>query len=372
MNTVEGKYTSAVIYSDTAEDYALAQIRMLCDNPAFEGSKIRIMPDVHPGSYGPIGFTATVTDKVLPAIVGVDLGCGMTMAKVKAKRVDGVQLDKVIRECVPSGFSTRTKPHRFVHEFDFARFSCAEHIRIEKAERCIGTLGGGNHFIEVDRDDEGGLYVIIHSGSRHLGKEVAEYYMSEGQKRLKKKGITVPYEGTYLEDELMQEYMQDAALAQEYAELNRKAMLDEILNGMKWKVTEQYSCVHNYIDTAYSVPVMRKGAISAKNGERVIIPINMRDGVILGTGKGNEAWNMSAPHGAGRIMKREDVRNSHTLSEYKKLMKGIYSTSVGKDTLDEAPFAYRGMDEILERIGETVEVDKVLKPVYNFKSGDRK
>ena len=369
MKFVEGKYTSAMIFTDSVEDYALAQIKMICDNQAFEGSKICIMPDVHPGKVGPIGFTATVKDRVLPMIVGIDIGCGMTMAKIKAKRVDCVQLDKLIRERVPAGFATRKKTHRFAQAFDFLRLKCVEHIRIEKAEEAVGTLGGGNHFIEVDKDDEGQLYVIIHSGSRHLGKEIAEYYMKEGQRALKTKGLSVPYELTYLEGTLLEDYLHDVIVAQEYAEKNRLAILDEILQGMKWKQEETYSCIHNYIDTSCDLPVIRKGAISAGAGERVIIPVNMRDGVILGIGKGNAEWNISAPHGAGRVMKREDVKTKYTLSEFKKAMKGIYSTSVSRETLDEAPFAYRGMEEITERIKETVEIDRILRPVYNYKAG---
>ena len=369
MKIVEGKYTSAMIFTDSVEDYALSQLQMICDNAAFAGSKIRIMPDVHPGKVGPIGFTATVTDWVLPAIVGIDIGCGMTMAKIKAKRVEGQQLDKVIRERVPSGSAIRKNPHRYAMDYDIARLNCAEHLRLDKAAKALGTLGGGNHFIEVDRDDEGQLYVIIHSGSRHLGKEVAEYYMSEGYKALKQKGETVPFELTYLEGELMCRYMQDVAYVQEYAALNRAAMMDEILQGMKWKAVETYSCVHNYIDVQQDVPVIRKGAISAKAGERVIIPINMRDGVIIGTGKENEEWNCSAPHGSGRIMKREDAKSRHTLTEFKKAMKGVYSTCVSRETLDEAPFAYRGMEEIIANVKETIEIDRILKPVYNFKAG---
>ena len=219
--------------------------------------------------------------------------------------------------------------------------------------------------------------MIIHSGSRHLGKEVTEYYMAEGQKRLKERGIEIPYELTWLEGELMRDYLHDLQVVQDFASLNRRIMLAELVKGMKWKVSESYDCIHNYVDAseatmeAFHAPMLRKGAISAKSGERVIIPINMRDGVLLGTGLGSVDWNMSAPHGAGRIMKREDVGKSYTVSSYKSEMKGIYSSCIGRETLDEAPFAYRRMEEIMDVIGETVRVEQVLKPVYNFKASSK-
>lgn len=369
MKTVEGKYASALVYSDSVEDYALAQIKLLCDEISFKGSRIRVMPDVHPGKVGPVGFTATVTERILPSVVGVDIGCGMSAVKIKEKRVDCAQLDKLVHRRIPAGSAIRSDMHRFASDFDFAKLECAEHIRLEEAMLSIGTLGGGNHFIEADRGEDGSLYVVVHSGSRHLGKEVAEYYLREGQKVLKKQGIDVPYEMTYLEGELAEKYVRDVAAVQEYAALNRRAMLDEILRGMKWKEMERCSCVHNYIDITGDVSMIRKGAISARKDEQVIIPINMRDGIILGKGKGNPEWNCSAPHGAGRVLKREDVMSRHTVSEFKKAMQGIYCTSIGKDTLDEAPFAYRSIDEIKEAIKDSVDITEVIKPVYSFKAG---
>lgn len=210
---------------------------------------------------------------------------------------------------------------------------------------------------------------MIHSGSRHLGYEVTEYYLREGQRLLKKQGIVIPYELTYLTGELMQQYLHDLSIVQNFASRNREIMISEICKNMKWKVVNSYSCIHNYVDFSMETPVLRKGAISAKKDEPVIIPINMRDGIILGTGLGNDEWNQSAPHGAGRILKREDVKANFTVSAFKKEMKGIYSNCINKYTLDEAPFAYRGMDEILEVIGDTVTVDKIIRPVYNFKAG---
>ena len=369
MKTVNGIYASAKIFTDAIEDYALAQIKMLCDNEAFCDSKIRIMPDVHPGKVGTIGFTATIGKQILPNVVGVDIGCGITMAKLKQKRAEFQKMDAVIRETIPAGSRIRNTAHRFADRFDFARLNCRKAIHKEKAIRSLGSLGGGNHFIELDQDRQGGLYVVIHSGSRHLGAEVTEYYLREGQKRLKSKGKEIPYELTYLEGDLRDAYLEDLQTVQKFASLNRETMLDELVKGMKWKVTERFSSVHNYVDLSGNVPIMRKGAVSAQKGENVIIPVNMRDGAILGEGIGNADWNYSAPHGAGRIMKREDVKHNYTVSEFKKEMKGIYSSCIGADTLDEAPFAYREIEEIREAIGDTAEIKEILKPVYNYKAG---
>ncbi len=368
MKTVNGVYTSAKIFTDSIEDYALAQIQMLCDNEAFKDCTIRIMPDVHPGKVGTIGFTSTVGKRVLPNVVGIDVGCGVTLGKLKQKKTEFGKLDKVIREKVPCGFGVRKKSHRFNQEFDFLQLHCVEHVNIEKAELSLGTLGGGNHFLELDQDEDGNLYAVVHSGSRRLGKEVTEYYLTEGQKELKKRGISVPYEMTYLEGALMEEYLQDIQAVQEFAKLNRYAILDELAKGMKWKIQEQISSVHNYIDDTGDNMILRKGAISAGEEEPVIIPINMRDGILLGVGKGNADWNYSAPHGSGRRMKREEVKTRYTVSQFKTEMKGIYSSCIGKETLDEAPFAYRNRKEIEEQIGDTVEIRKKLKPIYNFKA----
>jgi RNA-splicing ligase RtcB len=369
MRELSGVYTSAKIFTDTIEDYALAQIQMLIDNPVFSGSKVRIMPDVHPGKVCTIGFTATVTDKIMPNVVGIDVGCGMTLAKLKLKKAEFQKFDSVIRSAVPSGGQIRKNPHRFNDAFDYERLRCYDHVSIERAKRSLGTLGGGNHFIELDRDEEGCMFVIIHSGSRYLGKSVTEYYLNQGQKYLKEQGLQIPYELTYLEGRLKEDYIHDIGIVQEFALLNRETILDELVKGMKFKILESYSCSHNYIETAGSVQILRKGAISAKEGEKVMIPINMRDGVLIGKGKGNAEWNDSAPHGAGRIMKRTDVKANFTVSAFKKEMKGIYSSCIGGDTLDEAPFAYRGKEQILENITDTVDVEQILKPVYNFKAG---
>lgn len=377
MITINGSQTSATIFTTNYEQtnidpYAIAQLQALCDNPVNKDCKIRVMPDVHPGKVGTIGLTQTIGSKILPNVVGIDIGCGMTIAQIKGTKCEFQKLDTVIRDSIPSGFATRKKIHRFAQDFDFSSLHCAKNIREDKALYSLGTLGSGNHFIEVDQDSSGNLYVVIHSGSRHLGKELTEYYLNAGQQELKSEGITLAYELTYLQGSLMTHYLHDLQIVQDFATLNREIMLDELTKGMKWKIIDSYSCIHNYVesaDTSYNgLPILRKGAISAKTGEKVIIPINMRDGILLGKGLGDEDWNASAPHGGGRILKREDVKNNYTVSNFKSEMKGIYSSCIGKETLDEAPFAYRNMEEIREVIGDTVEITDVLKPLYNFKA----
>ena len=370
MKIINGTYNHATVFttnnSNTAiDDYAVAQLQMICDNETSAGCKICVMPDVHPGKVCTIGLTTTIGDKLMPNLIGLDIGCGMTLAKLKNKNTEYQKLDTVIREHIPSGFDIRKKAHRFSEDFDFTGLYCYAHINEDKAMRSLGTLGGGNHFIELDVDDAKNLYVVIHSGSRRLGREVTEYYLMKGHRYLKNQGITLPYELTYLEGEWMEHYLHDLEIVQEFAELNRQTMLDELIKNMKWKCEDSYSCIHNYVADG----ILRKGAISAKEGEPVIIPINMRDGIILGTGLGNPDWNYSAPHGAGRIMNREKAKQTHTVSEFKSQMKGIYSSCIGKDTLDEAPFAYRSIEDIQEVIGDTVEVTKILRPVYNYKAG---
>lgn len=369
MKTVNGIYAEAKIFTDDVEDYALAQVKMICDNEIARGSTIRMMPDIHPGKIAPIGLSMTVAGKVIPQLLGVDIGCGMTCVKLNKCNVEFQKLDRVIRENIPSGFNIRKEPHHMAEDFSYEGFHCIRHINRQKADRSLGTLGGGNHFIELDKSDDGSLYLVVHSGSRHLGEEVAEYYTKLADTSLKEQGKEVPYYMSYLEGENKEAYLEDVQIIQHYAEWNRKIIVREILKGMKWKAEEQFSVPHNYLDDS---GILRKGSISAKKGEPVVIPANMRDGIILGIGKGNADWNYSAPHGSGRKLKRDDVKNQYTVSEFKKEMKGIYSSCVSVDTLDEAPFAYRAITEIVEQIRDTVEVTEILKPVYNFKAGSRK
>lgn len=369
MKTVNGIYAEATIFTDDVEAYAEAQVKMICDNEIASGSKICLMPDIHPGKVAPIGLSMTVTDKIMPQLLGVDIGCGMTCVKLNKNNAEFQKLDKVIRENVPSGFTIRKEPHYMAEEFVYDELHCIRHINRNKAERSLGTLGGGNHFIEIDKGTDGSLYLVVHTGSRHLGEEVAEYYTKLASDRLKEQGKEVPYYMSYLEGEDKEIYLEDAQIIRHYAEWNRQIIVREILKGMKWKAEDQFSVVHNYTDTA---GILRKGSISAHKGERVMIPSSMKEGIILGIGKGNTDWNESAPHGSGRRLKREDVKNKYTVSEFKKEMKGIYSSCVGADTLDEAPFAYRSITEIAEQIKDTVEITEILKPVYNFKAGSKK
>lgn len=369
MEIIKGKYSEAKVFADDMEDYARAQLQMICDNPVSEGSRVRVMPDVHPGMVGTIGLTMTVGKRVIPNLLGIDIGCGMTCAVIREKRVEMQKLDKVIRESIPSGFQVRKKAHHMAEASGLERLRCYKHIHREKAALGLGSLGGGNHFIEVDKDEEGKLYLIVHSGSRHLGKDVTDYYVNAGAGVLKGRGIEVPYPMTWLEGELMEDYIHDVGVAQEYAQLNRDIILTEILKGMKLKEAGRFSSIHNYMGTFSGERVLRKGAISAGKGETVVIPVNMRDGVILGEGKGNPDWNGSAPHGSGRRMRRDEVKSHYTVSAFKNEMKGIYCSCIGADTLDEAPFAYRRAGELLGNIADTVEVTHMLKPVYNFKAG---
>ena len=279
-------------------------------------------------------------------------------------------LDSVIRENVPVGPAIQRKEHKFADRIDLSKLKSAKSISEAKAKLSIGTLGGGNHFIEVDKDEEENIYLTVHSGSRHLGIEVAEYYLRAGQKEMqRKKQGYASYEMTSLTGELMEDYFYDLEIIQDFARINREAIIESIVKGMKWKVEDSFCVVHNYVDFSGNAPLLRKGAISAKDGERVIIPINMRDGIILGTGLGNPEWNYSAPHGAGRIYRRSEVVEHHTVSEFKKEMEGIHSICINKDTLDESPFAYRKIDDIAKVIRDTIRIDKIIKPVYNYKAG---
>lgn len=368
MKTVKGKFAGAKIFSDNVEEYAIAQIQMLCDNEIARDSQIRAMPDIHPGKVGTVGLTMTVGARLIPYFLGGDIGCGMSCRVVKAKRVEGKQLDSVIRERVPSGYGIRKEPHRCQEEAELDALKCAAHINYKKAVCSIGTLGGGNHFIEVDADEEGKLYLTVHSGSRHLGVEVTEYYQNLAGQNCREKGI--PHPLSYLEGQQLEDYLYDMRIVQDYAALNRACILDEICRGMKWKVSEQIETVHNYVGTlSDGRKILRKGAVSAGKGEQILVPINMKEGMLLCTGKGNSDWNESAPHGSGRIFRRDQVKEHYTVSDFKKEMKGIYTSCIGKETLDEAPFAYRSMDEIVKATQETMEICRIMKPVYNFKAG---
>lgn len=373
MIEIKGKYNTAKVFTDQIEEGAIEQIRTLCDMEFVRDSKIRIMPDVHEGAGCTIGTTMTITDKVVPNLVGVDIGCGMETACIRNKHLELSKLDKLIYQTIPSGFHIRDIPHRYTKEIDLTLLKCHRNLNLDRAVRSLGTLGGGNHFIEVNQDDTGALYVVVHSGSRHIGLETAKYYQHAGCEQLAERGTSgghgfIPNSLAYVSGELFRDYIHDMKIIQQYAALNRKAMMDEIIKGMKLDVESQFTTTHNYIDTEDMI--LRKGAVSAKKGEKLLIPINMRDGSLLCTGRGNEDWNFSAPHGAGRLMSRKEARSTFTVSEFRKQMKDVFTTSVRPDTLDECPMAYKTMQEIIRYIGPTAEIDKIIRPIYNFKVGE--
>lgn len=402
MIKIEGTHNTAVCFCDELEKSAAGQIKAVCEYEEFADCKIRIMPDVHAGMGCTIGTTMTITNKIVPGMVGVDIGCGMETVRIKEKEIDFDKLDDLIRREIPSGRDIREKEHSLNSEIDLDELCCAKHVNLTRARKSIGTLGGGNHFIEVNKDNEGHLYIVVHSGSRHLGNEVAKYYQNEGfnalcgtakfqienmiaelkaqgrskeiNKRLKKlryersKTIPVPKDLAYVEGKLFDEYIHDMKIIQHFATLNRKAMMDVVVNGLGVTVEEQFTTIHNYIDT--DEMILRKGAISAKKGEKILIPINMRDGSLICIGKGNEDWNCSAPHGAGRLMSRKEASESLSMDEYRQQMEGIYTTCVSRRTIDEAPMAYKPIDDIVRQIGPTVDIVARIKPLYNFKAED--
>jgi len=368
MIELQGKYNNAKVFIDNVEQETIAQIINLLNQKFVFGSQIRIMPDTHAGAGCVIGTTMTITDKVVPNLVGVDIGCGMETVILVDGHVEMQKLDKAIHRLIPSGFNVRTSPHQYMSEIDLAKLRCAKHVSLGRAELSLGTLGGGNHFIELDRDDSGQLYLVAHTGSRNLGKQVAEYYQNAAAKDLKDKSVVIDRSLAFCEGALLDDYMHDMAIVQHYADWNRRAIVREIIKEMKFKVDGRFTTVHNYIDL--DSMILRKGAISAKSGERVLIPLNMRDGSLICIGKGNSDWNYSAPHGAGRLMSRSAAKQSITLTQFEKSMKGIYSSTVNKSTIDEAPFAYKPMEEIVSNIGDTAEIIKIIKPLYNFKAAE--
>lgn len=366
MFEIKGKYNSARVFTYNIENGAMSQIKELCDQEFVRDSVIRIMPDVHEGIGCTIGTTMTITDKVVPNLVGVDIGCGMETIKLGQKKIDFEKLDKIIHAYIPSGFDIRKKQHKYTEYVELDRLVCRKHVNLERARLSIGTLGGGNHFIEVNCDNNGSLYLVVHTGSRHLGKQVAEHYQNLAYEELKRKGVKISKHLAYVHGESFRNYLNDMKIVQQYAVYNRRAIVDEILTRMDLEPEDQFTTVHNYIDLESMI--LRKGAISAKKGERVLIPINMRDGSLICIGKGNRDWNYSAPHGAGRIMSRRKAKETISLEEFKKTMEGIYTTTVSRDTLDECALAYKPMDEIISNIQETVEITDIIRPLYNFKA----
>ncbi|HJJ07610.1 MAG TPA: RtcB family protein [Clostridiaceae bacterium] len=391
------------IFTENIEEKAIKQIDELLEQEPFKDCKVRIMPDVHAGKGCVIGFTADLGNKVIPNIVGVDIGCGMLCVELGNIELNLEKLDNIINKYIPAGRNIREQKL-----IDFEKINelyCLRELKeSKKFNRAIGTLGGGNHFIEVDIDDEDNKYLVIHTGSRNLGKQVADYYqnlaielcsgkeelfkkkekiikeykeqgrkseiqqaLKDLEKEYKNNNPDLPKDLCYLEGKYREMYLHDMRICQEYASLNRCYIARTILLNMGKQIYQKYfETIHNYI--SFEDNIVRKGAISAKEGEKVLIPINMRDGSIIAVGKGNEDWNNSAPHGAGRIMSRIKAKETFKLDDFKESMKGIYTTSVVEETIDEAPFVYKSMQEIIDNIQDTVEIQKIIKPIYNFKA----
>lgn len=400
MVKIEGLYNTALCYTPELEDVARTQIQSVCDQKEFADCKIRIMPDVHAGKGCTIGTTMTIQDKIVPGMVGVDIGCGMETVELAERDIDFDRLDALIRKEIPYGREVRDSAHVLNHEIDLAQLRCADRVNLNRAMRSIGTLGGGNHFIEVDRSEDGRLFLVVHSGSRHLGTEIAGFYQDEGRRalwggaqyqvtmiieQLKREGrfkeiqktikalkkeheLSIPKDLAYVEGKLFDDYIHDMKLTQRFAVLNRKAMVDVILTGLRLTPVDVFTTIHNYIDT--DAMILRKGAVSARMGEKLLIPINMRDGSLICIGKGNTEWNCSAPHGAGRLMSRRTAFNALSMEEFQKEMEGVYTTCVLPETLDESPMAYKSMDEIVSQIEPTAEIVQRIRPVYNFKAAD--
>lgn len=396
---LKGKYNTAKIFTDVVDETSISQVMLLLNQEFVFNSKIRMMSDIHAGVGCTIGTTMTISDRIVPNLVGVDIGCGMEVIQIKEKHIELQKLDKLIYDKIPSGFNIRKKPHKYIQNIDLKDLYCYKQINRNRAKKSLGTLGGGNHFIEANKDNEGNIYIVIHSGSRHFGLEVANYYQNEGYKELNgsaqkdidllikdlkahgkqkeiQKSITtlkntkrtnIPKQLAYVKGDLFLQYIHDMKIVQTYAELNRQAMIDEIVSGMNLHIIDQFTTIHNYIDT--DSMILRKGAVSAKKNEKLLIPINMRDGSLICIGKGNLDWNESAPHGAGRLMSRSAAKERYTVSEFKKQMEGIFTTSVNRNTLDECPMAYKNLDDIVNNISDTVVIDKIIKPIYNFKAG---
>lgn len=406
MQEVKGKYNTVKVFTDVIDETSLKQIQLLCNQEFTAGEKIRLMPDVHAGAGCTIGTTVTIKDKIVPNLVGVDIGCGMETLVIHkdsdvAKNFSGAVLDKIIRKNIPCGFDIRKKPHDFVSEVEWDKVKGK--FTKNRAILSLGTLGGGNHFIEADKDVEGNLYIVVHSGSRHAGLEIAEYYQEMAWNQLNQKTkadldamiaelkatgrqseieekriemnaqikTAIPKDLAYVSGYLFDDYINDMKIMQHFAALNRKAMIDSISIGLRIKkedLIEQFTTIHNYIDIENMI--LRKGAVSAKKGEKLLIPINMRDGSLVCIGKGNEDWNCSAPHGAGRVMSRMKAKRQLSMEEFKAQMSGIYSTTVSKATLDEAPMAYKTMDDIVNNINPTAHIEKIIKPIFNFKAAE--
>ena len=402
MFEIKGTVTTAVCYAKVVEEEAIEQIRRMCNYALTENSKVRIMPDVHAGKGCTIGTTMTVEGKACPNVVGVDIGCGMYTVMLSEKEID---FEKVDEAChfIPSGMNVWEGR---IERFDLTALRCYRSLRdSRRLERSLGTLGGGNHFIEIDKAADGTYYLVIHSGSRNLGKQVAEIYqqlaidlhagkedyfvrreeiirtykeegrrsviqsaLKELDKTYKAKVSEIPNDICWLYGSFLEDYLHDVEVCQAFARRSREKMAEIILERTGMTAIEAFHTIHNYIDTKEMI--LRKGAIAAHDGEKVLIPINMRDGSVIVIGRGNPEWNFSAPHGAGRIMSRTKAKETLDMEAYKEAMAGIYTTSVNEKTIDEAPMAYKSLDDIIDVIRDSVDIIDIMKPVYNFKASD--
>ena len=363
---LKGKYNSAKVFIDEIEVSAEKQIIELLNQEFTEGLKIRIMPDVHLGVGSVIGTTMEIKDKVVPNLVGVDIGCGLIVTKLKERSIDYKKLDETIRQEIPSGFKVRNISHKNSKLINLEELRSKAALDLKRAYLSIGTLGGGNHFIEVNKNENNEKYLVIHSGSRHLGLQVANYYQKKAFQYAKRNNIDISRDLAYLTGEDMEDYLHDMKIIQAFASLNRQTMAQVIIDKMKFNIVEQFQTIHNYIDV--EAMILRKGAVRALKDEKFIIPFNMADGSVILKGKGNPDWNYSAPHGAGRVMSRNYARKNLKLSDYQKEVSHLYSTSISVATIDEAPMAYKDPQDILKHLTETAEILEILKPVYNFKA----
>ncbi len=398
MIEIKGQYTDALIYTNNPQEAAISQIEELVNQPFMEGAKVRIMPDYHAGKGCVIGTTIALNNRVVPNLVGVDVGCGVFVAEIEETAVDFDQLDRTIRQFVPAGNDIHEEASNIRSTEQFANdLFVASGLHNDYTNRSLGTLGGGNHFIELAKDEEGKHYLLIHTGSRYVGSKIANWHQNRAYESLRRIDLTekieelkaagryqeiqrmiteykdenpiISKELAYLEGDLFADYIADMKLAQQFAHENRQMIARIIGEKMKWEYGLQFDSVHNYIDI--DSMILRKGAVRAGAGEQLVIPMNMRDGSLICIGKGSAAWNESAPHGAGRIFSRSAAMKNLSMEDFKQTMHGIWTTSVSEETLDEAPMAYKPMQEIMDQIGETVEIQKRIIPVYNFKASDK-
>lgn len=396
---IKGKYNEAVVMTDNIEQECISQLTNLCNQEIFKDSKIRIMPDTHSGRGCVIGFTATIKDKIIPNLVGVDISCSISTYKLNVKEVDFQELDKVIYKYVPSGQSVRKQVSPLISQDlkDKIYQVCKDIKSVDSYKRdllSIGSLGGGNHFLELNKDKDGYLWLSVHCGSRNFGRRICDYHQNKAINNYNKKIEEIKYKNlmdiepkerqkyiesfnlekipqdlTYLENEDLDLYIEHMKVAEEFATINHKVIVDEICSHMGWKVEDSIFTHHNYIEfLGNREMIIRKGAISAKKGERVIIPLNMKDGSIIGIGKGNDEWNQSAPHGAGRLYSRSKAKEVLSMDDFKNRMNGVWSSCISTNTLDEAPMAYKDMNVIVNAVKDTVEITDIIKPVYNFKA----